>query len=89
MYQPLWNPFITCVVNALGAKLVENWNCFMDAESGTIKYDIHTEQTLINVAQIQKPEIGSRSQIQNTDLDTHYSHRKRQYRHDYRLAIKM
>ena len=38
---------------------------------------LHTVKRMLNVAQMQKPEI--RSQIQNTDLDIHYCHGKRWY----------
>ena len=34
MHQPLSEAFIINIVNAFGSKLVENWNCFMEAESG-------------------------------------------------------
>ena len=34
MHEPLTEAFIINIVNAFGAKLVENWNCFMEAESG-------------------------------------------------------
>ena len=34
MHEPLSEAFIINTVNAFGAKLVENWNCFMEAESG-------------------------------------------------------
>ena len=34
MHEPLSEAFIINIVNAFGAKLVENWNCFMEAESG-------------------------------------------------------